>query len=404
MNMPTTIRLPLSKSIANRVMLIRVLTGERLFPVDVDECEDIRVMARALVSSSETLVNAGASGTALRFLAAYFSMQEGRTVSLLSEHGQGMRPIQGLLDVLRRMGADIADVGSLRGHQILINGKKLRGGEISLPAEISSQYASALLLIAPYVSGEELRIKMEGAIASRPYIDMTLQVMRDFGGEASWEDERTLCVKHTPYVNLPHYLIEPDWSAAAYWYEFMALSSDARTLFLSGLRADSYQGDSRVARYFDMLGVQTTYTPEGVYLTRKVRTAERLEMNLSDTPDLVQSLVVTCALLGIPFVFSGLHHLQYKETNRLVALIAEMASLGYTLGHDGAETLSWDGAVRPVQSFRIHTYGDHRMAMAFAPAYLCFPNLTIANPEVVSKSYPRFWEDMKGVYGGLPFE
>lgn len=387
----TVIQLPSSKSICNRVLLIHALAQGDRMPENLSDCDDTRVMIRALQTLAPT-IDIMAAGTAMRFLTAFLSVTEG-THLLTGTARMQQRPIQILVDALRSLGAHIEYAGEEGFPPLRITGSTLTRREISLPGDISSQYISALLMIGPVLS-QGLHLTLTGSIVSRPYIELTLQLMRDFGAEAGWVSEHELEVKPQPYRSRPYY-IESDWSAASYWYEIAALSSQA-TVRLPGLFRTSCQGDSKVAELFRQLGVETTFDGETVLLTRTNTRVQRMEYNFVDQPDLAQTFVVTCALLDIPFRFSGLQSLKIKETDRMAALIAEMKKLGYVLTEAEGSILSWEGErTSPDTHPAIDTYEDHRMAMAFAPASLLLPELRINHPQVVSKSYPHYWEDLQ---------
>jgi len=385
------IQLPSSKSISNRALVLHALSGGNTEPKNLSDCDDTMVIIRALHEKPE-VVDIMAAGTAMRFLTAYYSVTPGSRI-LTGTERMKHRPISILVDALRSLGADIQYVESLGFPPLKITGKTLLGGEISLPGSVSSQYISALLMIGG-VLRNGLTLHLTGNIVSRPYIELTMQLIRDFGGEISWTSGNTISVKGNCYNDTPYY-IENDWSAASYWYEIVALSEHAQ-ISLPGLFEQSYQGDSKGAFLFEQLGVVTSYTPNGVILTKKASNIERLDANLLDIPDLAQTFVMTCCMKNIPFRFTGLQSLRIKETDRISALICELAKLGYVLHAEGDETLYWDGErTKTIQDAVIDTYEDHRMAMSFAPASLVLPHIKIANPQVVSKSYPNYWADLK---------
>jgi 3-phosphoshikimate 1-carboxyvinyltransferase len=305
------------------------------------------------------------------------------------------RPIQLLVNALCELGAKIEYTGNEGFPPLRITGTKLTGSEISLKGDISSQYISALLMIAPVLKNG-LQLHLTGEIISRPYIHLTLKLMQDFGIEVSWNSSDTISVKHQPYRSVP-FIVESDWSAASYWYQIVALSETVE-IELLGLFRDSYQGDSRGAEIFTRLGVETIFTDKGVIVRKTGICVEKLEENFIDIPDLVQTFVVTCTLINIPFRFTGLQSLKIKETDRIAALIAELSKLGYMLREEDDSILVWEGERQKAQPLPIiKTYEDHRMAMAFAPAAIRHPNICIADPYVVSKSYPCYWEDLKQV-------
>ncbi len=387
----TTIQLPSSKSISNRALIINALGNGTHHPENLSDCDDTRVMIRALNDDKET-IDIMAAGTAMRFLTAYLSVTPGTRIITGTERMQ-QRPIQVLVNALRELGADIEYVANDGFPPLRITGRELRKDTISLPGNVSSQYISALLMIAPVLTNG-LTIRLTGDIISRPYINLTLQLMNDFGVRAEWTDDHWLKVESQAYHSTPFY-VESDWSAASYWYQIVALSKEAEVT-LPGLFKDSYQGDSQVAGIFRSLGVETIYKDKAVILKKNGKSVERLDYDFINQPDLAQTFVVTCALLNIPFRFSGLQSLKIKETDRMAALITEMRKLGYILHETDGSVLSWEGERCTTEEHpAVDTYEDHRMAMAFAPTCLALPEILINNPQVVSKSYPRYWEDLR---------
>ena len=387
----TTIQLPSSKSISNRALIINALGNGTHHPENLSDCDDTRVMIRALNDDKET-IDIMAAGTAMRFLTAYLSVTPGTRIITGTERMQ-QRPIQVLVNALRELGADIEYVANDGFPPLRITGRELRKDTISLPGNVSSQYISSLLMIAPVLTNG-LTIRLTGDIISRPYINLTLQLMNDFGVRAEWTDDHRLKVEPQAYHSIPFY-VESDWSAASYWYQIVALSKEAEVT-LPGLFKDSYQGDSQVAGIFRSLGVETIYKDKAVILKKNGKSVERLDYDFINQPDLAQTFVVTCALLNIPFRFSGLQSLKIKETDRMAALITEMRKLGYILHETDGSVLSWEGERCTTEEHpAIDTYEDHRMAMAFAPTCLALPEILINNPQVVSKSYPRYWEDLR---------
>lgn len=387
----TTILLPSSKSICNRTLIIHALAHSESPIHNLSDCDDTRVMVEALQSQDET-IDIMAAGTAMRFLTAYYAIQRGKTHIMTGTQRMQQRPIRPLVDALRTLGADIAYLKDDGYPPLRINGKEITGNEVSLPGNISSQYISALLMIAPMLP-QGLTLHLTGAVISRPYIELTLKLMKEFGAQADWADTQTICVDAQPYQP-QSFTIESDWSAASYWYQIAALCDDAR-IELPGLWEDSYQGDSVVASLCSDLGVKTNFTYGSAYLTKSQRTCHRMDYDFIDQPDLAQTFVVLCALADVPFRFSGLQSLKIKETDRMAALIAEMRKLGYVIQEVDHSILMWNGErTEPDKQPTIDTYEDHRMAMAFAPAAFRFPHLRINHPEVVSKSYPYFWDDL----------
>ena len=387
----TTIQLPSSKSICNRALIINALGKGHFTLENLSDCDDTQVLIRALRDLAPT-IDIMAAGTAMRFLTAFLSVTEG-THLITGTARMRQRPIQVLVDALKSLGAKIEYVEKEGFPPLRITGAQLTNRDITLPGSISSQYISALLMIGPILP-YGLHLTLTGDIISRPYINLTLQLMHDFGAEAEWVSEYELEVKAQPYCARPYY-IESDWSAASYWYEIAALSTQA-TIQLPGLFETSYQGDAKVSELFRMLGVETQFKGTFVTLTRTAPLIQRMEYNFVNQPDLAQTFVVTCALLDIPFNFSGLQSLKIKETDRIAALIAEMKKMGYLLKETDGAALAWEGTRIPADpSPIIDTYEDHRMAMAFAPAAIKLKELQINNPQVVSKSYPHYWEDLQ---------
>lgn len=386
-----TIQLPASKSISNRVLIIHALSGGKETLRNLSDCDDTQVMIKALTENNEP-IDILAAGTAMRFLTAYLSATPG-THTLTGTQRMQQRPIQILVNALRQLGAQIEYTGNEGFPPLHIYGTELTGDEITLKGNVSSQYISALLMIGPVLK-HGLQLHLTGEIISRPYINLTLQLMKEFGAVAAWTSDQSIRVEPRPYRSVP-FTVESDWSAASYWYQIAALAPAAE-IELTGLFRNSYQGDSRGAQLFAKLGVETQYTDRGVRLIKKGALPTRLDEDLVDIPDLAQTFVVTCALLDIPFRFTGLQTLKIKETDRIAALKAELAKLGYVLRDENDSILVWDGErCKPQETPVIKTYEDHRMAMAFAPAAIRYPHMQIAEPQVVSKSYPAYWEDLK---------
>ena len=396
-----TIQLPASKSISNRALIIYALSGGKNLPENLSDCDDTEVIIDALRYMPQE-INIKAAGTAMRFMTAYLSVMRGSHVITGSERMQH-RPIAILVDALRKLGAQIEYVGEEGYPPLKITGKKLVGGQLEIPGNVSSQYISALLMIGPMLK-DGLTLQLTGDIISRPYIDLTLWMMNEFGAEAKWSSTDTITVNHKPYKSRNYY-IESDWSGASYWYEMMALSNDRDSeIHLTGLMDGSMQGDSTTRYIFSLLGVKTIFetqtkgVPQMVTLKKNGRGVTKLEYDFVNAPDLAQTFVVTCAALDIPFYFKGLATLKIKETDRIEALKKEMLKLGYVIHDANDSELYWDGErCNPQLELGIDTYEDHRMALAFAPYALKTEGLIINNPQVVTKSYPKFWDDLKSV-------
>ena len=394
-----TIKLPASKSISNRALIIYALSNSDVLPQNLSVCDDTEVVVNALMSNPD-VIDIKAAGTAMRFMTAYLSVTPGEHVITGTERMQN-RPIGILVDALRYLGADIEYVANEGYPPLRIKGRPLEGGYLEIPGNVSSQYISALLMIGPVLKNG-LELRMTGGIISRPYIDLTLWMMREFGADADWSDMETVKVNPHPY-NQHKYLIESDWSASSYWYEMMALTDDTESqLMFEGLMDASKQGDSIVKYIYSLMGVKTRFAERAdndamptVTLKKQHCMLPRLDYDFISAPDLAQTVVVTCALLDIPCKFTGLASLKIKETDRIEALKRELRKLGYVLRDENNDTLIWDGATCEPTFEPIDTYEDHRMAMAFAPAAIKFPGLRINDPYVVTKSYPQFWDDLE---------
>ena len=396
-----TVALPASKSISNRALIIYALSGGHIMPQNLSDCDDTEVIINAIRYMPD-VIDIKAAGTAMRFMTAYLSLMRG-THTLTGTERMKKRPIKILVDALRSLGAEISYLEEDGFPPLSITGTKLTGGVLEMSGSVSSQYISAVLMIGPMLDkGFELRLT--GDIISRPYIDLTLYMMNEFGADADWTSADTITIKPVPYKTR-EYLIENDWSGASYWYEMMALmdNPDAK-LMLTGLKDGSKQGDS-VARYiFSMLGVKTVFEsktsrePQTVTITANGRCLPRLEYDFINSPDLAQTFVVTCAAKGVRFHFKGLSTLKIKETDRIEALKKEMRKLGYVIESRNDSELIWDGETcEPQMEKGIDTYEDHRMALAFAPYALKSGEIIINNPQVVTKSYPHFWESLEEV-------
>lgn len=393
----TCIVLPASKSISNRALVINALSKGSMPIENISDCDDSMVVVAAL-RDMPRVIDIKAAGTAMRFLTSLLATRSGEEHIITGTERMRNRPISVLVDALRALGADIGYEERAGYPPLKICGRKLKGGHLTLPGNVSSQYISSLLMIGPTLE-QGLTLALEGEIISRPYIDMTLAIMRQYGARAEWVGEKEIRVEPVPYEPIPYY-VESDWSAASYWYEMVALSADEEaSVVLPGLFEDSLQGDAAVAKMFEPLGVETVMEQGRVLIRKSGRTVETCEWNMLAQPDLAQTIVVTCCMKGVHFRISGLQTLRIKETDRIAALQKELLKYGFVLKAEGDDVLQWKGEMtdQPVvpEHVSIDTYDDHRMAMAFAPIALVKGSVVINNPEVVSKSYPSFWEDMR---------
>ena len=463
-----SLALPTSKSLCARALVVNHLCEQPVHLEGLSDCDDTQAILQGLeaLRNSEDAplrVDIGAAGTAMRFLTALFAATPQLDVFITGSQRMQERPIGALVTALQAAGADISYVEKKGYPPLHIRGKQLEGGTLALPSNISSQYVSALLMIAPTMR-HGLQLELVGKVASAPYIRMTMQVMKAFGVESKWENNlisiesgqryaRTLsshCGGTEKMAQTASYTIECDWTAASYWYEIVALHPDkAARVLLRGLREASEQGDSVCARWFEALGVMTTFTAEGAILEKSTKSPQvtlecdtstsednelssqtddnfcesnedlpqtispssqadyfyckdvtPLWLDFAAAPDLAQTFVVTCALLSRPFHFKGLESLRIKETDRIAALIAELQKLGKHIEAIGEGELRYTAQndSSPAHPITIATYDDHRMALAFAPAALRFPRLSIEHPEVVAKSYPNYWEHLSEIY------
>lgn len=405
--------LPASKSISARALIINALGGGNQKLQNLSDCDDTRVLIQALRALEEKGVDKeqtfdiGAAGTAMRFLTAFLAVTPGKHMLTGSERMKH-RPIKPLVDALRQLGASVDYLETEGFPPLRIEGRVLTGGQISLPGSISSQYISALLMIGPCLANG-LELQLTGGIISRPYIEMTFALMRRFGAQVEWTAEDRIAVQPGIYRSAQPFCVENDWSGASYWYQMVALSPDPDVeIVLPGLDSDSVQGDAAVKTVFARLGVETEWISGrvedaqnemgAVRIFKKHAAPDFLDYDFVGQPDLAQTFVVTCALLGVRFHFTGLQTLRIKETDRLSALCCELGKLGYELEERNGCELFWDGRRREVlDEPAFDTYEDHRMALAFAPIALVQGSVRINDPEVVSKSYPQYWEHLKSV-------
>ena len=382
-----------SKSESNRLLLLQALYPE--ISIDnISNSDDSVLMQKALSSDAE-IVDIHHAGTAMRFLTAYFSIQEGREVTLTGSSRMKERPIKILVDALRMLGADITYLENDGFPPIKIVGKKLIENKVSLQANVSSQYISALLLIASRLENG-LELNLEGKITSVPYIKMTLSLLNEVGVETSFVDN-TIEVKPKTLNLKPQTLtVESDWSSASYFYSVIALSDIGTEITIASYKKESLQGDSVLAEIYQSFGVETYFNENSVRLVKANAVPTKdLNFHLSDAPDIAQTIAVTAFGLGEACDMTGLHTLKIKETDRLVALKTELEKLGaqVTITND---SLRLEASEIMNTDVLIATYKDHRMAMAFAPLGLK-TSISIENADVVSKSYPQFWEDFKAI-------
>ncbi len=385
-----TIELPSSKSISNRVLIMNALSMNTSPVENLSDCEDTRVIIDAFNSDSNVFDVKGA-GTAMRFLTAFLAGMDGEWI-LKGSKRMHERPIYPLVDTLKALDADIEYLENEGYPPLKIRGKRLKGGDVFVSGNISSQYVSALMMIGPTMENG-LTINIQTEVISKPYLNLTIKLMEEYGVHVKWEGNK-IRIKPQTYKPVT-FRVEADWTAASYWYEMVALCPGAEVTLL-GLQKDSYQGDSQLVGLFNDLGVTTEFIPNGITIRRTKRPAKKFFHNFVGEPDLAQTFAATCCFLNVPFIFSGVQSLRIKETDRIEALKIELRKLGFVLRETDSEMLEWDGErCFMEENAAIDTYDDHRMAMSIAPAAIPFKSILINDPHVVSKSYPDFWKDLK---------
>lgn len=378
-----------SKSESNRLLLLQALYP-KLTIENISNSDDSQLMSKALKTDS-VVVDIHHAGTAMRFLTAYFSIQEGREVILTGSDRMKERPIKILVEALQSLGAHIEYLENEGFPPLKIKGKKLSNNKVSLQANVSSQYISALLLIATKLENG-LELTLEGEITSVPYINMTLSLLDEIGVESSFNDNVIIVKPISDIQSNKTLTVESDWSSASYYYSVAALSPVGTEITLSSYKNNSLQGDSVLVDIYERFGVTSTFNNNTVTLIKESSLLQPLTLNLQNAPDIAQTIAVTCFGLGISCNLTGLHTLKIKETDRLVALKTEIEKLGGNIDiTDKSLHLHESKSIK--KSVPIATYNDHRMAMAFAPLALK-TDIIIEHAYVVSKSYPTFWDDL----------
>lgn len=407
-NIQSAVTITGSKSETNRLLLLQALYPDITLE-NTSNSDDSEVMLQALSHSLQTknskttacnLINVHHAGTAMRFLTAFFAIQENREVILTGSSRMKERPIKVLVDALKQLGAQITYEENEGFPPLKIKGKKLIHNKVSLPASVSSQYISALLLIGPKLENG-LELTLEGKITSLPYINMTLALLKQIGVAASFS-ENVIRVHSLPTPNAALQTIESDWSSASYYYSIIALSEIGTKISLSTFKRDSLQGDSALAEIYKNFGVETVFNEnhsvtliKSYHLNPDDYNLIPKTYNLNNSPDIAQTIAVTCFGLGISCHLMGLHTLKIKETDRLEALQNELTKLGAIINVT-EDSLTLEATSKIIKNVTIKTYQDHRMAMAFAPLALK-TSLIIEDAEVVSKSYPTFWDDVQSI-------
>ncbi len=395
------IQLPFSKSESNRLLIIQSLCDGEFSIKNLSDADDT-VLLKKNFEKIKTygkpdilkIIDTKNAGTVMRFLTAFLSNNPG-TWLLTGCDRMKKRPVGVLVNALRQIGAKIEYADKEAYPPLKISGAKLEGGEISVDASISSQYISALLMIAP-VLPKGLTLKLQGSISSMPYIKMTMEIMRFFGINIS-DKKNIIEIKNQTYITRD-FSFEADWSAASYWYE-MAAFSDEVDLTLKGLKIKSLQGDAVIADVFKKFGVQTKFIPEGVHLSKTGKFVKKLYFDFNNYPDIASAVIVSCAGLNINGKFKGLKNLKIKETDRIFAIKTELKKAGYNF--EETSESEWElkniSEIQEPLSLQFSTHNDHRMAMSFAPLAIKYGEITVENPGVVKKSYPGFWNDLKTI-------
>lgn len=390
------LRLPASKSISNRALILDALSGNLSTITNLATARDTQLMKSLLASDGKT-IDAKDAGTTMRFLTAYFALTDQNKV-MTGTSRMKERPIKLLVDALKRIGAEIEYLEKEGFPPLKIQGfKGQQIGAVILPGNISSQYISALMMLAPTLP-DGLSIQLQGKVGSWPYIEMTAALMAEFGAQFFLKNERIVIL---PSKYHPSSLrIEADWSAISYWLAMVALAKEAE-IVLGGVSAHSIQGDQVVIQIMEKLGVKTSFDGNDLILTKTNHTAKELIWDFTDCPDLAQTVLPVCAMKGVRGIFTGLESLYIKETDRVAALQNELAKVGAKLEKKTKGNFELIAGGLPKEKIKINTYHDHRMAMGFAP-WATLMNLEIEDPEVVNKSYPEFWDDLKDV--GFKFD
>jgi 3-phosphoshikimate 1-carboxyvinyltransferase len=384
-----SVQLPFSKSLSNRLLIMEALSGNKFSLKNISDADDTKLLQQLLALDSE-IINAQNAGTCFRFLTAYFSLKA-KEIILTGSDRMKQRPIGELVDALRKLGAEINFLENEKFPPLLIKGMKLKRAELEIDASKSSQFVSALLMIAPYVEGG-LKINLSGEVSSMPYIEMTLKLMEQFGIKIS-RSGNTIEVPQQQYQP-KEYSVEPDWSSAAFWYAMAAMSDEAEIL-LKGLSANSIQGDSVVTELMKEFGVETKFTSEGALITHiKKASPKNFPFNFSQHPDLAPAFFVLCTALGVEANFSGLKNLSIKESNRTDALKTELEKCGAEILKVSEDKYQIAPSIIESSNQQFNNYQDHRLAMAFAMLSIPLGKVEIKNPAVVSKSYPHFWNDL----------
>lgn len=384
------IELPYSKSISNRLLILKALINDNLEIKNLSQADDSILMKGAIEKMSNyATIDVQNAGTCFRFLTAFFALKADKII-LKGTKEMHKRPIKILVDALQKLGAEINYIGEEGYPPIEIVGRKLTGGDIRLKGNVSSQYISALCLIGPFIE-KELTLEIEKELKSVSYIDMTINLMRDIGIE-TYREEKKIFINPFKKINRSVMEVESDWSSASYWYEYLSFCEVGEELLLKGLKKNSIQGDSVVQEIFRNFGIQTYFNEFGARIVKgSITPITHFTYNFSSVPDIVQTMVLTCLGNKVEGRFEGVSHLRYKETDRIQALENEVRKLGGEIVLTDKDTLVLKIVSSLPKDVHIKTYQDHRMAMSFAPLVRKGLRMRIEDPDVVKKSYPTFW-------------
>ena len=391
-NLHGNINISGSKSESNRLLTLRAYTS--FFNINnLSDSDDTKTMISSLKSDKEE-INIGHAGTAMRFLTSYYSSILNSSKILTGSSRMKERPILILVEALNNLGADIEYIDKKGYPPIKINGKLIYGNEIALPADVSSQYISSLMMLGVSIN-QGLKIKLSTKITSLPYIHMTKKIIERIGGIVDIKPDEII-IKQLVSNKIPDQIVESDWSSASYFYSLVALS-DSSEITLSSFFNNSIQGDSRIVDIYKQFGVETKFLNDKIYLKKNnIDLPDSISINLRDNPDLAQTIVVTCLGLGVNCKLEGLHTLKLKETDRLLALKREIEKFEVDCVTISNQSITLKNNSKLKSGVSINTYDDHRMAMSFAPLSMINP-IIIINPEVVSKSYLNFWNDLESL-------
>ncbi len=387
-----TIELPFSKSESNRLLIAQAISNNSFEIENLSEAEDTLLLQAAL-ESKENTINVGMAGTAFRFLTAYYSTQGNQSIVLTGAARMKQRPIGILVDALRKLGASISYLEQEGFPPLEIHGKKLKGGKLKVDGGVSSQFISALLLIAPSLE-TPLHLEIQNLV-SKPYVNLTLNILNSLGIKLQQKENSIVVEPSTYRIEIENKIeVGKDWSSAAFFYQLMAFS-DLESMLLKGLRLDSFQGDKALVNIYESFGISSVFNKDGVVLKRNLPIQEQLEFNLIDCPDLIPSVAVTAAILAKKCLIKGVTTLRIKESNRVEALQNELLKFNAQLEELGENEVFIHQSVQLPQKVRFKTYKDHRMAMCLAPLSALIEEVEIEEPEVVEKSFPNYWRELE---------